>query len=169
MDNIDGAVYALVHQFPGGAPALSAALYSQYGYRVAPGTLMNKANPDQEHQLTVREALLIQSIQHKYHLLFAEAHRLNHAAIPLGDFSATSDVELLDTYTRLHKELGALAAAIHEALADGRITGVEFMRIRRKNSDMIRAALEMEQRFEALAEDLPYTVGQPHNRCTSGD
>jgi len=169
MDNIDGAVYALVHQFPGGAPALSAALYSQYGYRVAPGTLMNKANPDQEHQLTVREALLIQSIQHKYHLLFAEAHRLGHAAIPLGDFAATSDVELLDTYTRLHKELGGLAVAIHDALADGRITGDEFLRIRRKNSDMIRAALEMEDRFKALAEDLPAALRAANSRPRHGD
>lgn len=159
MDNIDRAIYSLVHEFPGGAPALSAALYSQYGFSVRPGTLMNKANPDQDAQLTVREAILLQSIQKKYPLLFAEAHRLNHAAVPLGDFSNSSDIELLDTYTKLHQELGELAIAIHDALADGRITHDEFFRIRRKNSDMIRAALEMEDRFQALADDLPSIAG----------
>jgi hypothetical protein len=153
MDIIDQAVYDLIHGYPKGAPALSAVLYSQYGYQVAPGTLMNKANPEQPHQLTVREGDLIQRIQGKYHLLHAQALTLNHICIPLGKFSSTSDLDLLTTYTRMHKELGEVAGAIHEALLHGQITIGMVQRIRQENYEAIQAMLEMEQRLDAIRDD----------------
>lgn len=161
MDIIDQAIYDLIHSFKGGAPALSAYLYSQYGYQVKPGTLMNKANPDQPHQITVRESILIQRAQNKVPLLSAQAHVLNHSIIPLGGFADTTDIEFLNTYTGLHKELGDLAGVIHSAFEDGKISRSEVRQVRQRAMASIKAILEMEQRIKALCDE-PYN----HNGYT---
>ncbi len=152
MDIIDEAVYNLVHGYPGGAPNISRDLQSLFLYQVKPGTLMNKANPDQPHQLTVREGLLLQRLHKCAPLLHAEAHQLNHSVIKLGDFSDTSDTEFLNVYTAMHSELGQLADVINHAFSDGEITAAEVRQIRTRGMAAIRAILEMEQRVRALCD-----------------
>ena len=156
MDIIDDAVYSLIHDFSAGnkrgAPALAGFLRTNYGYNVQPGTLMNKANPEQDHHLTVREGLLIQRAQSRFPLLHAEAQLLGHVAIPLGDFANTSDMELLNTYTNLHSKIGSLANTIRHSLEDNVITHRELQEIKRSGREVIRAMLEMENRMAALAE-----------------
>lgn len=157
MDIIDKAVYDLVHNFSRGrekgAPALSTYLLSQYNYSIRPGTLMNKANPDQEHQFTVREGVMLQRIQQKFNLLHAEAHVLNHSVVPLGDYSTTSDLEFLNQYTELHKELGALAGVIRDAFKDGVIDRTEVREVRTCAMACIRALLELESRIKGMCEE----------------
>ena len=153
MDIIDQAVYDLIHGYEGGAPALASYLYSTYGFKVKPGTLMNKANPDQEHQLTVREGDLIQRASQRFNLLHAQAHRLHHSVVQLGDFSDTSDLEFLNTYTAMHEEIGKLAGLINHVFSDGVITRKELKKVRTKGMAMIRAYLEMEMRMRALCDE----------------
>lgn len=146
IDVIDEAIYDLIHNFKGGAPALAPLV------GIRPGTLMNKANPDQDHQLTVREGVVIQQAQRKYHLLHAESLLLNHVAIPLGGYSDTSDIELLNTYAWLHEQIGALATTIRCALDDNIIIPSELRHIKKHGRAVVRAMLEMERRMEALCE-----------------
>ena len=153
MDIIDQSIYDLIHGYPGGAPKLSEYLYSTYAYSVKPGTLMNKANPDQDHQLTVREGDLIQRASQRFNLLHAQAHRLNHSVVKLGDFSQTSDIEFLNTYTALHEEIGLLAGVVNHVFKDGIITRKELKQVRTKGMAMIRAYLEMEVRLKSMCDE----------------
>lgn len=157
LDIIQDASYRLVHDFGAGrskgAPALANHLRTHFGYEVRPGTLMNKANPDQEHQFTLKEVLLIQKAQGKYDLLHAEAHVLNHSAVPLGNFPETSDLEFLNTYTRMHAALGEMALVINNAFEDRRISRDEVRQVRQKGMATIRAILEMEQRITAVCDE----------------
>ena len=153
MDIIDQAIYDLIHGYKGGAPALSRDLYSDYGYQVSPGTLMNKANPDQTHQLTTREGDLIQRKSQRFNLLHASAHRLNHSVVKLGDFSKTSDIEFLNTYTEMHEQIGNLASVINKAFKDNLITRKELKAVRIAGMASIRSILEMEVRMRALCDE----------------
>jgi hypothetical protein len=157
MDIMEQAAYTLVHDYANGkhkgAPALANYLHSHFGYKIQPGTLMNKANPDQSHQFTVNEAVLIQRAQGKFNYLYAEAHVLNHSAVPLGDFSTTSDLEFLNTYTQMHKALGDLASVINEAFKDRAISRNEVKQVRTAGMATIRAILEMESRITALCDE----------------
>ena len=153
MDIIDQAVYDLIHGYEGGAPALSLDLYSDYGYQVSPGTLMNKANPDQTHQLNVREGDLIQRKSQRFNLLHAQAHRLHHSVVKLGDFSQTSDIEFLNTYTAMHERIGNLSSVINRAFHDEIISRGELKAVRTAGMAMIRAYLEMETRMRSLCDE----------------
>lgn len=153
MDIVDQAIYKLIHGYQSGAPDLSRDLQTEFYVSIKPGTLMNKANPEQPHQLTVREGLMIQRLQGSFDLLYAEAHLLNHSAIALGDFNSISDMEFLNTYTRVHQELGNLAKEINEAFEDQRITRAEVREINNASMKTCRAILEMMSRVRALCDE----------------
>ena len=145
---LDEAQHRIVHEFPGGAVKLAPLV----GMR--PGTLSNKVNPDYDGtQLFVSEAVAIQHATRRYDILTAEATILNHTCIPLGDFSSTSDTELLTAYARYHKEIGRTAAAISDALEDGRITRAEFECIRQEGFQQIQRFFEFLARLEAVIDD----------------
>lgn len=149
MDAIDEAAYALVHDYPGGAPALAPRV----GMNV--GTLLNKANPSQEkHQLTVREALAIQVHRRATTMIDAEARVLGGVFVALGRFEGVSDTELLSLYATYHAEIGETAAAIREALDDGRIERAEYQRIEREAFEDAHAMLELLARIRGLVPDL---------------
>lgn len=75
---------------------------------------------------------------------------LDHAAIPLGDYRDTSNLDLLEAYTILHAEIGDLAAAIRSGLEDGDLSRREFNKIQKEGQEMIQAWLELRARLEAL-------------------
>lgn len=148
MDAIDEAGYALVHDFPGGAPKLAPRV----GMNV--GTLLNKANPGQErHQFTVREALAIQSLLGVTTMIDAEAQVLGGVFIRLGPFAVVSDTELLNLYAKYHAEIGETAEAIRAALDDGFVSLAEYERIERECFDDAKAMFELLGRIRSLVRD----------------
>lgn len=145
---LERAKYDLVHTFPGGAGKLAPLA------RMNPGTLSNKVNPAVEtHHLTIDEGVALQNAAQDYRILRAEAMVLGHACIPLGDYTQTSDVELLSLYAKLHAEIGDVAAAISTALDDRTISRTEFYRIANEGQEMIQAWLALRARLEALIDD----------------
>lgn len=145
---LEEAQHQVVHQFPGGAVKLAPLV------RMRPGTLSNKVNPDYDGtELFVSEAVAIQHTTKRCDILYAEAAILNHSCIPLGDFTGTSDTELLTAYVRYHAEVGQTAAAIGETLADGRITRAEFERVRREGFEDVQRFFEFLSRLEALIDE----------------
>lgn len=130
-----------------GAVALAPMLGMQ------PGTLSNKANPQQEHQLTLRESIPLQLVARDFHILHAYAHTLHHVAYPLPAETGAGDVELLDQYAAMHAELGDMARAVRDSLRDGRIRSDEVQRIREAFDATARAGLCLINRLEALVDD----------------
>jgi hypothetical protein len=118
---------------------------------MVPGVLSNKANPMQDHQLTLRESVPLQLAAADFHILHAYSHVLGHCAYRLPDADSVSDVELLNTYCDLHAKVGTLALQIRSTLKDGRITEAELPPLRSAFDDLVRAGLGVVARIEALA------------------
>ena len=148
LSELDMAVYATVHDFPGGPKALSAYL------SVRPGTLSNKADPACDtHHLNINEALAIMLVSRNFRILHALAVETRHGIVQLMDLSGTSDMELLDSYTRMNKKLGDVADAMSRAFEDRRLTRPEFGEIRREIYQVINASLELMRRLEAVIDE----------------
>jgi len=148
MTPLEKAQYDLVHEYPGGAVKLAnvAGMHA--------GTLANKVNPGMlGHKLSVAEAITLQTISRDYRILYAEASALNHTCVRLADWSGVSDVELLEAYSKVHKEIGDLAQKISEAFADRRITRKEFIGITKEMDEAVRAMFELRARLEALIHE----------------
>ena len=77
---------------------------------------------------------------------------LNHSIVHLGDFSATSDTELLSLYARWHSEIGDVAREVSGALESDRLTRDDFHRIRKEGIEQVRWLFEFLARIEALVE-----------------
>ncbi len=145
---LDEAKHDVVHGYPGGAVALAPLV------NMKPGTLSNKVNPTIDtHHLMVDEAVAIQAAAKDYRILYAEASALNHTCIQLADFSGISDVELLNAYAKLHKELGDMAHEINQALQDGKIMRIEFRRISKEMNQSVQAMFALRARMEALIDE----------------
>ena len=137
-----------VSRFSGGARAMGQLLNK------APNVLSNEINSSQpHHKLGLLDAIYIMHISGDFQLLEAIAACLNHSIVNLGDFSATSDMELLDLYARWHGKIGDVAREVSMALADGRITRNEFDRIRQEGMEQIHWFFEFQARLEALIDE----------------
>lgn len=145
---LEDAMYRLPREYPGGVEKLAELA------GMNAGTLYNKTNPGMDgHKLAVTESVTLQYIAKDYRVLCAEAAALQHVAIPLADFSLVSDVELLDSYTRLNKELGDMAAAIADAFRDRRVSRTELAAILRESDEAVQAMFELRARLEAIVDD----------------
>ncbi len=148
---LDTAIYETVAAFvdPLTKQRGATALAPRIG--MVPGTLANKANPLQDHQLTLRESVPVQLTTSDFRILYAYAQVLGHAAYPLPEADKVSDVELLNTYCDLHARVGTLALQIRSSLKDGRVTQDELPALRTAFDALVRAGLGVLSRIEALA------------------
>lgn len=129
----------------------AAALAPRLGMN--PGTLANKVNPLQEHELTLTESVQLQIAASDYRILTAYAGVLGHAVYELPTTGDLGDVELLTRYTEYHAKVGAQAGEIRRALADRRVTAVEVDAIKDAFRSVIGAGLALLARFDALVDD----------------
>lgn len=145
MPKLERAVYDTVHDI---GPERIATLIGR-----TVGTVYNKANPESEtHVFSLIEGRSICLTTQDYRILGAFAQDLNHAAIPLGDYRQTSDLELLNLYTNVDEQSGHLATEIREALDDGKITQDELLKIRSRVHDQVRAIFTLLGRLEGMAQ-----------------
>lgn len=154
MDQLDEAVFYTVHDFRKGKQRGAVALAPLVNIR--PGTLSNKANPEQEHQPTLHEGVLIMRAAKDFRILYALCSILDHTIpIPVPDLSDISDMQLLDAYANYHAEIGETSQAIREALADGEISEAEFDRIAREMDEDQQRQHELRMRLRALVVRAP--------------
>lgn len=145
---LEVAMHSVVHDYPGGAVALSDRV------GCSPGTLSNKVNPDLAgHKLSVNESVTVQYTAKDYRILHAEALALNHAVVFLGDIEDCSDVELLNVYASFHKAVGDTSGEIQRALEDSRISKSELIRIRKAGRAAVQAYMALEKRLEAICDE----------------
>jgi len=146
-DQIDQAIYDLVHEGTSAAELASVT-------NMNAGTLGNKASFSMDnHHLTVKEAVLLQNTRQRYDVLHAECAALNHACIPLGDYSGASDMELLDAYARYHKEVGDMAVEICRTLEVRQVTKRHVADVRKEFFESAQAGLALIERLDGLAEE----------------
>ena len=146
---VTDAAYHSVHDYPGGATALALRI----GVSSA-GVLSNKVNPLQDHhKLTLDEAVLVMAFSGDLRILHAIADRFDQLVVPVVRYDQVSDTALLETYTRLMKELGEFSSAFHDALSDGKFTRAELDGMRGELRDFERAGEELLNRAEQLVDD----------------
>jgi hypothetical protein len=148
---LDSAIYSTVNGFVDpvtrgrGATALAPRL------NIAAGTLSNKANPTQEHQLGLRESISLQLATVDFSILYAYNAALGHVGFRLPDADRFGDIELLDTYCELHARVGRLAVEIRNALLDQKISFEEVQAVRTAFDCLVRSGLGVVNRIEGLA------------------
>jgi hypothetical protein len=146
------AQHNVVHGFLKGTnqePKGASALAPEMG--LSNRGLSNKVNKNQSLRgLMLEEAVYITERTQDFRMLYAFSMSVNHVSIPLGDFSDTSNTDLLELYARLNVEIGEHATAVLASLEDGDINEVKVREARREFQDVIRAGLELNHRFEAL-------------------
>lgn len=121
MIDIEVAAWSLVHDFPGGAPALGAMA------GIDATLLANKANPNNDrNKLMLKEAERIQMVSGDHRILRAMAQNLGEVCVPLP---AVKDDDLLKATLRSMRSHGAMMGEIEKALADGSISPNELKRI----------------------------------------
>ena len=150
IDALADAIYRTVHNgHPRGAVGLGPLIGVRASY------LQNKADPAHDAELTLRESIPLMRETGDLSILATLAAAVDHAVIPVGDFSKTSDAALLDLYCEYHADLGQTAEAIRDALghAHARITRADVRRVRREMLEDIQAGLAFLARLESLAED----------------
>jgi hypothetical protein len=147
--SVTDAAYHTVHDYPGGAPALSSRLGIG-----SPRVLDNKVNPNSDsHKLTLGEAVKLQAITGDDRILHAMAYTLGFIAVPVCPFEGVSDMALLESYSKMMKEIGEFNAVFHDAFADGKLTRAEVNTMRIKHRDGVRAGEELLNRAESLIDD----------------
>ena len=147
---LDRAVYETVHGYvdPRTGQRGAVALAPKLGMQ--PGTLSNKANPLQEHQLTLRESIPLQLSAWDFQILKAYARELGHAVYALPT-PHVSDIELLDQYAAFHAAVGEKAEALRNALADGRVVPAEVQEVKRALYEVVASGLAVVTRLEVLS------------------
>jgi len=147
------ANHDLVHGFIVGQRRGAAPLAERLG--IAPGTLSNKVNPDNEAHLSPEEWVAAMINSGNFAPLRIAAHQCHHAAVTLPDTSHLSDMELLTACLNATREFGELAEQINLAIDDGMVTRAELRRVEKALIDATAAQFEVVARLRSLAPDAP--------------
>lgn len=145
--NISDACYLTVHDYPGGAASLGPRI------GISSQVLINKVNPHQEHhKLSLSESVKLQAITGDLRILDAMASSLGCVCIPTGNLPAVGDMELLDSFMSVVRELGELSAEFQRDWADGRITPKEHDRIKQEAYEVQQSLAALMHRIDVLAD-----------------
>lgn len=145
--DVNDAVYRMVKDY--GAEKLAAHTGTP------PGTIWNKANPHEtsHHKPTLSDILIWTRLTGDYRVVQALCRALDGAFVALHVQQHASDVELLDIILKRDEQTGEFADALSLALADGRISKVDYQRLHREGWDVITAWLELLARLEGLIDE----------------
>ncbi|MCM0151641.1 phage regulatory CII family protein [Photobacterium galatheae] len=118
------------------------------------GVLANEINPKQKHhKLGLMDAITLMKLTGDVQILRALAAEMNYSIYFLANYQTISDLELLNSYSNWHAEIGDVNRELAAALADGDIQRDEFERIERALQESFAAALEFLSRVRALVVD----------------
>jgi hypothetical protein len=146
--NIHDAAYHAVHDYPGGSESLGPRA------GILPAVLRNKVNPNNAtHHLTLAEADRIVGITADHRMIRAWAHSHGFLLVRAPELGAyTSDMAVLEQIAAFMVASGEFGKEIHDALADGRITRDELVRIESAGRAAMTRIAEIRQRMEEMSE-----------------
>lgn len=145
--NVADAAYAVVHEYPGGSEALAPRI------GMSAAVLRNKVNTHcSTHKLTLAEADRITGVSGDLRIAHALASTHGCVMVPLGDGDGACDMAVLEAMAALWCRNGALGTAVHSALADGELTGVELGRIRDAAYALQSKVIGLINRLESMSQ-----------------
>ena len=147
--NLEKLKHATVHQYKGGAVALSKSV------GVNQATLSNKVNVNMpNHKLSLNESIQVQRITGHYGMLHETARLLDHVCLPIPDteLENISDLELLDCWGKWHEQIGQTVKTMRDALDDHIITKDELGSIERDMHHAIACGMALIERFKTMAQ-----------------
>lgn len=144
MNQLELAVHRTAHDFPGGVPALAAAMGQK------PGVLKNKVCPTAEwNKLSLDEAMQIMLLSGNHSILQEMARELGLMVQGLPCKRGS----VLQNLLREQAEHGHVANALAAALDDGRVTPREAMDVAREIDDEIQALTALKLSVQSAADD----------------
>lgn len=145
MHHLD-AFHQTVHSAPGGCEALAPRM------GMSAAILRNKACPtNAANKPTLDEADRLMGITGDYSVLHALAQ--NHGFVCTRiDEQPASDMAVLESGSAVWSSVGALGAAVHQALADGKIEQHEVKAIEEATFAAFRPMMQLLARVNAMAE-----------------
>jgi hypothetical protein len=144
MDVLD-AFYHTVHDY--GTEALAPRL----GCSAA--VLRNKADPRKDHNKPMLgDADMVMALTGDYRILHALAANHNHICIKGDPYGPASDLAILELVTHVWQAEGDVGAAVHTALADGRVDRKEIAAVRGAIYKAQQALNAMLIRLEDMSE-----------------
>ena len=144
-------LYRVAHGYPGAVPALAARMGKN------PTVLMHKLNPNTStHGVMANEAeQIIDLTNSNFSAAELFAGKAHAVVVQLIECHG-SDVELLDAFMDVIKELGMFSAEFQRDWADGHITPAEFRRLTKEAARFQSTILSFMARVEQLV-DKPHT------------
>lgn len=137
-----------VDQYPGGAESLAPRV------GMSAGILRNKVNPNcATNHLTLAEADRIMQVTDDLQMLQALAAGHSCAVVPLGD--AAGQEPVMTMLLRLGVAEGEFTRTLHDALADGVITGNEMAAIGNASLAEQKALIGLVARLRKAAAQAP--------------
>lgn len=135
MDHIDSAIYDTVHN-SGLAPKQLAELLG-----MSHQVLLNKANPQCEaNKFSIHELMAVQRHTQTYRIAEAMCLELGVNVVGPAKEKAASLMEAMLTVV---SECGDVARAVHDSLADGKLTDRERNEMQREINEAIDALMSM--------------------------
>lgn len=148
--NILDAAYHTVHDFQGGASALSVRL----GIK-SPAVLNSKVNPNTEtHHLTLLEASKLMGITGDHRILQSLCTEVGKVAIDLPDIpECQRDLTLMESMLNISVSKGNCAKVFREMMKDGRITRGEAKDMSKIVHELVSHLMTLEAQINSCVED----------------
>jgi hypothetical protein len=152
------ALFHLVHDYPGGAPALAPRM------GLAASTLLSMANPNcTSHEWPLKRFTQAMVFAEDVRPLEALCVQFGGVFVPMGQFGDLAPARVLKQAARLAKEFGDVPVRLAQILADGRVSPRELADLRSEVYEMQQAAAGLvkvieqicEQRIDVSEEDRP--------------
>jgi hypothetical protein len=156
---LNDALYHLVHDYPGGAAALSARCL-----HLAPSTLQSMANPnDDGHGWPLRRFVEVMALSGDTRPIDALCAQFGGVFIKTAPMDAVGDRDLYELATKLTGEFGDVINSLRSALdgsgdAGKAITPREFAAFDTQIYEMQSAAAELRERVSRRVERRPIPV-----------
>jgi hypothetical protein len=146
--SVKDVVYRVVHNYPGGVPAMAARM------GISKHVLQNKVNPNNStHHTTEKELEEIQMYADSDEIAKEFAGQRSMICIHIAKHEGASDKELFDLIINMEREKTDWLNSIQKALADGVIDPVEFKRIKKESMDHLSAVAEFASRIESIVQE----------------
>lgn len=145
---IRDALYDLVHDYPGGAPALAPRM------KLAASTLLSMANPNcDSHDWPLKRVEQAIAFSGDHRPVDALCAQFGGVFVPLGDLAGASDSRVLKAASKLAKEFGDVPRRLQEALQDGTLAPRECEALRREVYEMNQAAAALMRVAERICAE----------------
>ncbi|PHS20219.1 MAG: hypothetical protein COA86_02705 [Kangiella sp.] len=141
---LEMGMHELVHSHKRGSSGLAPQINK------SSTTLSHEVNAKSEnHKLGFLDAIRLLKITQSYSLLESIAQVLGFTLVPIRKYEKSSHIDVLKMYSKWHKEIGEVSAAVSQAFADEKISYKEYGKILREGIEANNAFHQFLRHCEA--------------------